>query len=132
MFLPGTWLRMGPRRWEEASSLAAILVPTLFWSDLTNHYVWIVLLTTLGFGLLGFWDDYKKVRDKKGIGIRARYKFPIQVAMGLVVSLVLFYTIDHDSRLIFPFFKKVMPDLGEVVHSLLACSSSWVRQMRST
>jgi phospho-N-acetylmuramoyl-pentapeptide-transferase len=93
--------------------LAAILIPTLFWSDLTNPYVWIVLLTTLAFGVIGFLDDYKKLRDKKGIGIRARYKFPIQVAIGLIVSFVLFSTIDHDSRLILPFFKKVMPDLGE-------------------
>jgi len=93
--------------------LSAVLIPTLLWSDLTNPYTWIVLLTTLGFGLLGFWDDYRKMRDKKGIGIRARYKFPIQVVMGLVISLVLFSTIDHDSRLIFPFFKKVMPNLGD-------------------
>jgi phospho-N-acetylmuramoyl-pentapeptide-transferase len=93
--------------------LAAIFIPTLFWSDLTNRYIWVVLLTTLGFGVLGFLDDYKKVRDKNGIGIKARYKFPIQIAMGLVTSLVLFYTFDHDSRLIFPFFKKVMPDLGD-------------------
>jgi phospho-N-acetylmuramoyl-pentapeptide-transferase len=93
--------------------LAAILIPTFFWSDLTNPHVWIVLLTTLAFGILGFFDDYKKLRDKKVIGIRARYKFPIQVAIGLVVSFILFNAIDHDSRLIFPFFKKVMPDLGD-------------------
>jgi phospho-N-acetylmuramoyl-pentapeptide-transferase len=92
--------------------LGAILLPTLFWSDLTNRYTWIVLLTTLGFGVLGFLDDYKKIRDKNGIGIQARYKFPIELAMGLVISLILFYTLDHDSRLIFPFFKKLMPDLG--------------------
>jgi len=92
--------------------LMALLVPTLFWADLTNRYIWIVLLTTLGFGALGFLDDYKKVRDKNGMGIKARYKFPIQVVMGLVASWVLFNTIDHDSRLIFPFFKRVMPDLG--------------------
>ncbi len=91
--------------------IAAIVIPTLLWSDLTNPYVWIVLLTTVAFGILGFMDDYKKVRDKDGIGIRARYKFPIQVAMGGAASLVLFFTIDHDSRLILPFFKKVMPDL---------------------
>ena len=93
--------------------LMALVVPTLLWSDLTNHYVWVVLLTALGFGILGFWDDYKKIREKNGIGIRARYKFPIQVAIGLVASLILFYGFDHDSRLIFPFFKKIMPDLGE-------------------
>ena len=92
--------------------LAAILFPTLFWSDLTNGYTWIVLLTTVGFGILGFLDDYKKVRDRNGMGIRARYKFPIQVAMGLATSLVLFYSLDHNTRLIFPFFKNLMPDLG--------------------
>ena len=92
--------------------LAAILIPTLLWSDLTNPYIWIVLLTTLGFGILGFLDDYKKVRDKNGMGIKARYKFPVQLAIGIGTCLILFTTIDHDSRLIFPFFKKVMPDLG--------------------
>jgi phospho-N-acetylmuramoyl-pentapeptide-transferase len=92
--------------------LAALIIPTLLWSDLTNRYTWVVLLTSLGFGALGFFDDYKKIRDKNGIGIKARYKFPIQVAMALVVSLILFFPFDHDSRLIFPFFKKVMPDLG--------------------
>jgi phospho-N-acetylmuramoyl-pentapeptide-transferase len=91
--------------------LAALLIPTFFWSDLTNRYMWIVLFTTLAFGTLGFLDDYKKVRDKKGIGIKARYKFPIEVCMALVISLILFYGFDHDSRLIFPFFKKVAPDL---------------------
>ena len=93
--------------------LAAILIPTLLWSDLTNLYIWIALFTTLGFGILGFLDDYKKVRDKNGMGIKARYKFPIQLAIGLGTCLILFTTIDHDSRLIFPFFKKVMPDLGD-------------------
>ena len=92
--------------------LMALLIPTLLWADLTNRYIWIVLLTTLGFGALGFLDDYKKIRDKNGMGIKARYKFPIQVAMGLAASWILFNTIDHDSRLIFPFFKRAMPDLG--------------------
>ena len=92
--------------------LAALLIPTLLWSDLTNPYTWIVLLTALGFGALGFLDDYKKMKDKTGMGIRARTKFPIQVAMALITSLILFYGVDHNSRLIFPFFKKVMPDLG--------------------
>src|SRR4030042_7212295 len=70
--------------------LAALLLPTFFWSDLTNGYTWIVLLTTLGFGVLGFLDDFRKIRDRKGIGIKARYKFPIQAMMALVVSLILF------------------------------------------
>jgi phospho-N-acetylmuramoyl-pentapeptide-transferase len=93
--------------------LMALLVPTLLWADLTNRHIWLVLLTTLGFGALGFFDDYKKVRDKNGLGIRARYKFPIQVAIGFVASWALFNLMDHDSKLIFPFFKRVMPDLGD-------------------
>ncbi len=93
--------------------LLAMVIPTLLWADLTNFYIWIVLLTTVGFGVLGFLDDYKKVRDKNGMGMKARYKFPIQVAIGLAASWVLFQTVDHDSRLIFPFFKKLMPDLGD-------------------
>ncbi len=100
--------------------LAALMIPTLFWSDLSNRYTWIVLLTTLGFGILGFFDDHIKVRDRNGIGIRARYKFPIQLAIGLAASLILFYAFDHDSRLIFPFFKKVMPDLGDAGYVLFA------------
>jgi phospho-N-acetylmuramoyl-pentapeptide-transferase len=107
--------------------LGAILIPTLFWSDLTNQYTWVVLLTTLGFGILGFFDDYRKVVDKKGLGIKGRYKFLIEVVMGLATSLILFYTFDHDSRLIFPFFKKVMPDLGDggyVLFSMLVIVGS--------
>jgi phospho-N-acetylmuramoyl-pentapeptide-transferase len=106
--------------------LAAILIPTLLWSDLTNPYIWIVLLTTLGFGILGFLDDYKKVRDKNGMGIKARYKFPIQLAIGLGTCLILFATIEHDSRLTFPFFKKVMPDLDDwyVVFGMLVIVGS--------
>ena len=106
--------------------LGGILIPTLCWVDLTDVFVWIVLLTTLGFGMLGFLDDYKKIRDKNGVGIKARYKFPIQLAMGLTASLVLFNTVDLDSRLIFPFFKKVMPDLGDwyIVFSMLVIVGS--------
>ncbi len=92
--------------------LGAIIFPTLFWSDLTNTYVWVVLLTVIAFGVLGYLDDHKKIREKNGLGIRARYKFPIQFAIGLAVSLTLFYGIDHDSRLTLPFFKRTMPDLG--------------------
>jgi phospho-N-acetylmuramoyl-pentapeptide-transferase len=107
--------------------LTALLVPALFWSDLTNHYVWIALLTPLGFGVLGFLDDLKKIRDRNGMGIKARYKFPIQVAIGLAASLLLFYGFDHDSRVIFPFFKRFMPDLGEggyVLFSMLVIVGS--------
>src|SRR5512139_2136248 len=106
--------------------LAGILIPTLCWADLTNVYIWIVLLTTLGFGVLGFLDDYKKIRDKNGLGIKARYKFPIQLVMSFIASWVLFNAVNHDSRLIFPFFKRVMPDLGNwyILFSMLVIVGS--------
>jgi len=63
--------------------LAGILVPTLFWSDLTNPYVWIVLVTTLAFGLLGFWDDYKKLRDRKESASGLDISFPFRWAWDL-------------------------------------------------
>lgn len=93
--------------------LLAFLLPTLLWTDLTNRYMWLVLLTTLGFGALGFIDDYKKIQDRNGMGLKARYKFPIQVAMGLIASGILYEAIGLDSRLSFPFFKRLMPDLGD-------------------
>ncbi len=72
--------------------LFALIAPTLLWADLTNRYVWLVLLCTVGFSLIGFFDDFKKVKDKDGMGIKARYKFPLQIGIALATTLVLYAT----------------------------------------
>jgi len=92
--------------------LFALIAPTLLWADLTNRYVWLVLLTTVGFSLVGFFDDLKKVKDRDGMGIKARYKFPLQIGIALATTGILYITLDFNTQLWVPFLKRTTPDLG--------------------
>ena len=95
--------------------LAAALLPTLLWADLTNVYVWIAVLSTAAFGGIGFLDDYLKITRRSSGGLKPRYKFGLQIAVGLLVGLVLMqlaYSNLYNTRLIFPFFKQLIPDIG--------------------
>jgi phospho-N-acetylmuramoyl-pentapeptide-transferase len=97
--------------------LTGIVVPTLLWGDLTNRNVWIAILSTVGFGAIGFTDDYLKVVKKRNLGLRGRYKMAGQVTAGLLIGLAIWWFALWDpthngTRLIIPFFKTVMPDLG--------------------
>src|SRR5688572_23588230 len=69
--------------------LAAALIPTLLWADLTNPYIWIAVLATAGFGAVGFADDYLKVTRRTHHGLRPRYKMGGQLIVGLGVGLAL-------------------------------------------
>jgi phospho-N-acetylmuramoyl-pentapeptide-transferase len=95
--------------------LTAALVPTLLWADLTNLYVWIAVLTTASFGAIGFLDDYLKIVRRSHHGLLPRYKMGLQVLLGVAVGIALI-TLAHynlySTRLIFPFFKRLIPDLG--------------------
>ncbi len=94
--------------------LVAITISTLLWADLTNRFVWTVLLTTLAFGAIGFIDDYKKIITKDPRGIGARSKFFWQSVVGLAASLFLYYsaTSAAETQLIVPVFKHVAIHLG--------------------
>ena len=95
--------------------LTAALVPTLLWADLTNVYVWIAVLTTAAFGVIGFADDYLKIVRRDHHGLRPLYKMGWQIAVALVVGVVLLVLQErgaYNTRLIFPFFKRLIPDLG--------------------
>lgn len=87
--------------------LISLTIPTLLWSDLTNPYVWAVLATTLAYGAVGFYDDYLKVVRKKSEGLRAKYKFGWQVAIGLIIGMALYLNpLDpYKTMLSIPFFK---------------------------
>jgi phospho-N-acetylmuramoyl-pentapeptide-transferase len=91
--------------------LAAIVIPTLLWADLTNHYVWVVMFITIGYGLIGFVDDYKKVVEKSPKGLSARQKMFWQVLLAAAVGVFLFLKPGFSEELFFPFFKKMHPDL---------------------
>jgi phospho-N-acetylmuramoyl-pentapeptide-transferase len=95
--------------------LAAALVPTLLWADLTNIYVWIAVGATAAFGGIGFADDYLKITRRSHHGLLPRYKMGAQVAVALAVGAVLMVLANYNlysTRLIFPFFKWLIPDLG--------------------
>ncbi len=95
--------------------LTASLGPTLLWADLTNPYVWIAVLATASFGAIGFADDYLKVVRRSHHGLRPRYKMGCQILVGAIVGVVLLILADqglYNTRLVFPFFKRVIPDLG--------------------
>ena len=95
--------------------LTAALVPTLLWADLTNVDIWIAMVTTAAFGGVGFADDYLKIVRRSHHGLRPRYKMGYQVLIATAVGIVLL-VLAHDglynTRLIFPFFKRLIPDLG--------------------
>ena len=95
--------------------LVAAVVPTLLWVDLTNAYVWIAMLSTLAFGLVGFVDDYLKVVRKTHRGLRPRYKLIGQATVAAAVGLSLLWLSEqgfYSTELIFPFFKQFTPDIG--------------------
>jgi len=94
--------------------LVAIAVSTLLWSDLGNRQVWIVLTTTLLFGLIGGIDDWLKLVYGNSRGLSARVKFLAQTVVGLGAALVIFHTAEvaAETELIVPFFKEVAIPLG--------------------
>lgn len=94
--------------------LVSIVMSTLLWSDLNNHYVWIVLLVTVLFGAVGWVDDYRKVFEQNTIGLSARWKYFWQSLIGLAAAIVLYYTAQSpvETQYIIPFFKDVAIDVG--------------------
>ena len=96
--------------------LIAIGITTLLWGDLKNRYVWVVLLVTLGFGAVGWVDDWRKVvrRDPRGLPSRWKYFWTSVFALGAAVYLGLTATQPAQLELIVPFFKSVAYPLGAI------------------
>jgi phospho-N-acetylmuramoyl-pentapeptide-transferase len=97
--------------------LTSVLIPTLLWSDLTTPFVWIAVLATVGFGAIGFVDDYLKIVRRSHHGLLPRYKMAWQAVVGLGVGVSLMVLASYElynTRLIFPFFKTWIPDLGMI------------------
>ena len=102
----------------------SILVPTLLWSDLSNPFVWLVMLSTLAFGAIGFADDYIKVVHQRNQGLTGRQKLGLQTlaSSGVAIALVRMELHgQYSTKLMFPFLKRFRPDLvwdwmGHVPH----------------
>jgi phospho-N-acetylmuramoyl-pentapeptide-transferase len=92
--------------------LPAIFLPTFFWAEPNNIYVWIVMFVILSFGAIGFVDDYLKIARQSSRGLSVTSKFSLQILTAFIVALVLYLYPGFDSRLNLPFLKTVTPDLG--------------------
>ena len=97
--------------------LGSAIVPTLLWADLANPYIWIAVLSTAGFGAVGFADDYLKITRRSHHGLIPRYKMGGQIVIALAVGVTVLMLASenpplYNTRLIFPFFKNLIPDLG--------------------
>ena len=94
--------------------LIVIFITTLLWGELSNRYLWTVLLVTLGFGVIGWLDDYLKITKKDSRGLIARWKFFWQSVIGAAAAAFLYYSAESpaETSLIVPFFKEVAIPLG--------------------
>ncbi len=90
--------------------LVAIAISTLLWADLSNRYIWVVLFTTLGFGIIGFVDDWRKVVYRNPDGLSAKEKYFWQSAIGFAVAIYLMQTATSpaETTLYVPFFKHLI------------------------
>jgi phospho-N-acetylmuramoyl-pentapeptide-transferase len=94
--------------------IISIVIPTLLWANLVNPYVWIAMFSLVSFGLIGFWDDYAKVRRKQNQGLTVRQKFGLQILAALLVGfmlLTLHAQKAYSTSMNVPFFKSFKPDL---------------------
>lgn len=94
--------------------LVAISVAILLWGDLSNRYLWVVLLVTLGFGLVGWVDDYRKIIKKNSQGLRGKWKYFYQSLIGIIAVAYLYFTATTpaETTLALPFFKNLLIPMG--------------------
>jgi phospho-N-acetylmuramoyl-pentapeptide-transferase len=101
--------------------LVAIAVATLLWGDLSNRYIWVVLLSTLGFGLIGMVDDWRKVvhRNPKGLAAKEKYFWQSVVGVGVAIFLVMNASTPAETTLYVPFFKHLVFPMSALAFAVL-------------
>ena len=92
--------------------LFSFILSTLLWADVTNLYVWLVIMATLGFGLVGFADDYLKFVRGQSKGLSALQKITAQGVVALGIGVYFYFLPAYSTILSVPFFKNFTPDLG--------------------
>ncbi len=90
----------------------SITVSTLLWTNLTNYYIWIVLLVTIGYGIIGFVDDYLMQIKKRNKGLSGRSKFLLQTVLAIITATLIYACSGFSGNITIPFFKNLSPDLG--------------------
>ena len=92
--------------------LFAVISSTLLWANLTNAWIWTIMLVTVAFGFIGFIDDFAKIRMKSSKGLSGKQKLVLQSLIALVASIYIYYGAGLDTRLAIPFVKSIYPNLG--------------------
>lgn len=94
--------------------LMVMVISTVLWADLTNGHIWSVLVLTLGFGAIGFWDDYTKLTRRNSRGMSGRIKLMCQVLIALTATAWILHLSDPELtfKLSLPFVKDLLLDLG--------------------
>ncbi len=94
--------------------LASVTFATILWADLRNPYVWVVLLVTLSFGAIGFYDDYLKVTKQHASGFEGRMRLMLEIVVAALATAAFMYLspAELSGRLAVPFFKDLLPDFG--------------------
>ncbi len=94
--------------------ILSVLVSTILWADLKNNFIWISILTILIFGIIGFADDYKKIKLNSSSGISSKTRIFFQVIFGLVITYLIISNLDPSisNSMTFPFFKNLIIDFG--------------------
>jgi phospho-N-acetylmuramoyl-pentapeptide-transferase len=104
----------------------SVIVPTLLWADLSNRFVWIVVVATCAFAAVGFADDYLKVVNRRNLGLTSKAKFGLQVLISVLIAVTLIAMQTrglYSTKLMVPFAKQFRPDL--VIESLAAHPNLW-------
>jgi phospho-N-acetylmuramoyl-pentapeptide-transferase len=90
----------------------AVVIATLLWTNLLNVYMWLVLLITVAYGLIGFMDDYSKLKGKSSRGLSGKTRLLAEIVIALFVSVILYLKPEFNSQVTIPFFKTALPDIG--------------------
>jgi len=90
----------------------AVMVSTVLWANLAIDYIWLMLMVTVGYGLIGFFDDYRKYNGKNSKGISGKTRLAAEIIIALFVSMILYWKPGFNSQVTIPFFKTVLPNIG--------------------
>jgi phospho-N-acetylmuramoyl-pentapeptide-transferase len=94
--------------------LFSVILSTLLWGNLSNNYIWIILMVLMGYGAIGFLDDYMKVTKRQNLGLTARRKFILQLTIAFLASMMIYWNPSFNTRVTIPFIKHLAPDLGPI------------------
>ncbi len=94
--------------------ILSVLVSTILWADLSNSFIWISILTIIIFGLIGFADDYKKIKSNSSLGVSSKIRVTFQIIFAFLITYLIINNLDSEisNSMTFPFFKNLVFDFG--------------------